>query len=72
MLQVATKCAATLKAVNVKEDRLTSVLGIAKHHREMADAKCAALGTEIAKLYRRHSVLQRQDFIGHFRQGSLS
>ena len=72
MLQVATKCAATLKAVNVKEDRLTSALGIAKHHREMADAKCAALGTVIAKLYRRHSALERQDLIGQSRQGSLS
>ncbi len=50
--QVATACAATVKALTVRQERLANSLSLVKGTASLADAKCAALGAEIAKLYR--------------------
>ena len=50
--QVATACAATVKALTTRQERLAHSLSLVKGTASLADAKCAALGTEIAKLYR--------------------
>lgn len=60
-LQVATACAATVKAVATKQERLASTLSIAKEGIALADAKCTALGAEIARLYRDHGFRRRLD-----------
>jgi len=43
-----------VKAVAAKQERLSSALSLAKQGNALADAKCSALGAEIARLYRDH------------------
>jgi len=50
--QVATACAATVKALTERQERLAGSLALVKGTASLADAKCAALGAEIARLYR--------------------
>ncbi|EIE25820.1 hypothetical protein COCSUDRAFT_40078 [Coccomyxa subellipsoidea C-169] len=50
--KVATACAATVKALTARQERLANSLSLVKGTASLADAKCAALGAEIAKLYR--------------------
>ena len=47
-MKVATACAATVKALQ----RIGNSLSLIKGTASLADAKCAALGAEMAKLYR--------------------
>lgn len=50
--QVATACAATVKALTMRQERLAGSLSLVKGTASLADAKCDALGAEIARLYR--------------------
>lgn len=52
MAQVATACAATVKAVSAKQVRLSGEVGKAQQTASLADAKCAALGAELSQLWR--------------------
>ena len=51
-VQVATACAATVKAISAKQARLSGEIGKAQQAAGLADAKCAALGAELAQLWR--------------------
>ena len=51
-VQVATACAATVKAVSARQARLSGEVGKAQQAASLADAKCAALGAELAQLWR--------------------
>ncbi|BDA44042.1 hypothetical protein COCOBI_05-2260 [Coccomyxa sp. Obi] len=50
--KVATACAATVKALTTRQERTANSLSLVKGTASLADAKCAALGAEVAKLYR--------------------
>ena len=54
--QVATACAATVRALGSKQERLGGSVGQAKQAAALADAKCAALGAELARLWRESGV----------------
>ena len=54
--QVATACAATVRALGAKQERLGGSVGQAKQAAALADAKCATLGAELARLWRESGV----------------
>ncbi|KAK9809114.1 hypothetical protein WJX72_009552 [[Myrmecia] bisecta] len=50
--KVATTFSATVKTVNNKQERLTGSLTAVRDAASMAEAKCSALGAEVARLHR--------------------
>ena len=52
MLQVATSCATVVKANTNWQETLSNVLSLLKQGNTFVDAKCTALGAEIARLHR--------------------
>ena len=50
--QTASSCAATLRAMTAKHERLAGTLAVVKESANFAEAKCSALGSELARMHR--------------------
>lgn len=50
--QTASSCAATLRTVTAKHERMAGSLAVVKEAANFAEAKCSALGSEIARMHR--------------------
>ena len=61
MPQVATTFAAAVKTLSTRQDSSFNVLSILKQGNSFVDAKCAALGAEIAQLHRCNTCMMKQN-----------
>lgn len=50
--QTASSCAATLRTISAKYERLAGTLAVVKEAANFAEAKCSALGSELARMHR--------------------
>ena len=50
--QTASSCAATLRTMTAKHERLAGTLAVVKEAANFAEAKCSALGSELARMHR--------------------
>ncbi len=50
--QTASSCAATLRTITAKHERLAGTLAVVKEAANFAEAKCSALGSELARMHR--------------------
>ena len=52
MEQTASSCATTLRTMTAKHERLAGTLAVVKEAANFAEAKCSALGSELARMHR--------------------
>ena len=50
--QTTSSCAATLRTMTAKHERLAGTLAVVKESANFSEAKCSALGSEIARMHR--------------------
>lgn len=50
--QTSSSCAATLRTMTAKHERLAGTLAVVKEAANFAEAKCSALGSELARMHR--------------------
>ena len=50
--QTASSCAATLRTMTAKHERVAGTLAVVKEAANFAEAKCSALGSELARMHR--------------------
>ena len=50
--QTASSCSATLKTMTAKHERMAGTLAVVKEAANFAEAKCSALGSELARMHR--------------------
>lgn len=53
--QTASSCATTLRTMTAKHERLAGTMAVVKESAKFAEAKCSALGSELARMHRHAS-----------------